>query len=312
MKAIQINSYGGPEVSELNDVVKPFPKNGQILVEVYAASINPFDIKIRSGLYKEHMPIQFPATLGGDFAGVVTELGEGVDGFKVGDKVYGSANILNGGSGSYAEFATVNIANSAHMSKNVDFMEAAALPVVGCSAVQAFEQYFKLKKGQKILIHGGAGGIGHLAIQLAKSIGAYIATTVINDDLAFVKNLRADEVVDYQKQNFHEVLKDYDCVFDLVGGEVTNKSFGVLKKGGILVSMLGTPSEELAKKYGVTVVGQGTKTETANLTRVAELVDSGKMKVNIDKVFALDKVIEAFRYQEVKSPRGKVVLKIKD
>jgi len=169
----------------------------------------------------------------------------------------------------------------------------------------------QLAAGQKILIHGGAGGIGHLAIQLAKSIGAYVATTVGTDNATFAKELGADEVIDYKKQKFEEMLHDFDAVYDMVGGETTNKSFLVLKKGGILVSMLGQPSEELAKRNGVTVIGQNTKTQTKNLSRVAGLVDGGKMKVNIDKVFPLTEVKEAFTYQKINSPRGKVVIKIK-
>ena len=312
MKAVKINSYGGPEVLEIKEALSsPTPLKNQIQVEVHAASINPYDVKIVSGLYKDYMPLEFPAVPGGDYAGVIASLGEGVADFKVGDKVYGSANVLSGGTGSFAEIAIANVKNSAHMPGSINFEDAAALPVVGSSVVQALEQHIKLKKGQKILIHGGAGGIGHLAIQLAKSIGAWVATTVDSDDVDYVKTLGADEIIDYKKQNFEVVLKDYDAVYDLVGGETTEKSFKVLKKGGVLVSMLGAPNDELAKKYGVTTVGQGTKTETANLTRVAELVDSGKMKVHVDKVFPLDEVKEAFAYQKENSPQGKVVLKIK-
>ena len=217
MKAVQINSYGGNDVLEVVDVEMPTPKEDQIFVEVNAASINTFSVKIRSGMYKDHMPLSFPATLGGDYAGVIKSLGKGVTNFKVGDKIFGSANVLNGGSGSYAEVSVANSANSSNIPKSTDFLEAAALPVVGCSVVQAFEQHIKLEKGQKILIHGGAGGIGHLAIQLAKALGAYIATTVYTNDVEYAKGLGADEVIDYKKINFDKVLKDYDVVFDMVG-----------------------------------------------------------------------------------------------
>lgn len=311
MKAVQINKYGGSEVLEIKDVQTPKPSKGQILVEVHAASINPFDWKLRAGYMKEMIPLTFPVTMGGDFAGVVTELGESVSKFKIGDEVYGSALILNGSSGGFAEVAAVNAANIANKPKSLNSEEAAALPVVGASAVQGFEENIKLQKTQKILIHGGAGGIGSIAIQLAKYLGAYVATTVSTDDIQFVKDLGADEVIDYKNQKFEELLKDYDAVFDTVGGETADKSFKVLKKGGVIVSMLGQPNPDLAKQHGVAAIGQGTETNAKHLTRLAELVDSGKIKAQVDKTFPLDHVKEAFDYQEKSSPRGKVVLKIR-
>lgn len=312
MKAIQINSYGTNDVLKINEnAPKPSPKNGQVLVEIFAASINPFDLKIRAGYLKDMMPLKFPTTLGGDFVGVVVEVDGVASDFNVGDKVYGSALIFNGGSGSFAEFCAANIANIALKPESVDFAQASALPLVGSSTVQALEEHIKLQGGQKILIHGGAGGIGHIAIQLAKSIGAFVATTVSTSDIGFVKQLGADQVIDYKSQNFEDILKDFDAVYDTVGGSVTEKSFSVLKKGGTLVSMLGLPNKELATKYGITPIGQNTQTNSKHLKRVAELVDSGKIKVNVDKIFSLEMIKEAANYQEA-HPRGKVVLKIKD
>lgn len=309
MKAVQINSYGGSDVLEINESIPiPSVSKGEVLVEVYAASINPVDWKLRAGFLKDWMPVQFPVTIGGDFAGVVKEAGKGVSRFKIGDELYGSAFVLSGGSGAFAEIAVVNIAHSAYKPRSVSFEEAAALPLVGVSAVQALEEHIKLQAAQKILIHGGAGGIGHIALQLAKMHGAYVTTTVNADDKEFVTSLGADEVIDYKSQDFKELLKDYDAVYDTVGGETTNKSFKVLKKGGVIVSMLGQPNPELAKKYGVTAIGQGTEINSNYLSRLAELVDSSKIKVKVDKVFPLDQVKEAFDYQEKDSPRGKVVL----
>ncbi len=322
MKAAQINKYGGVDVIIINGTAaKPNPRQGQILVEVLAASINPFDSAVREGYMHKMRPLEFPATLGGDFAGVIAEVGENIADFKIGDEVYGSANFFNGGSGSFAEFTLSNGSNSALKPKTINFLEAASLPLVGSSAIQALEEHIKLqKKGpafakasagkQKILIHGGAGGIGTVAIQLAKTLGAYVATTVSNDDKDFVKSLGADVVIDYKAQKFEEILKDFDAVYDTVGGETTNRSFKVLKKGGVIVSMLGQPNPDLAQKYGVTAIGQGTKVNTHHLTRLAKLVDSGKIKVNVDKIFPLSQIKEAFKYQENGHPRGKVVLKI--
>ncbi len=312
MKAVQINIYGGSDVLEINETApKPSAHKGQVLVEVYAASINPVDWKLRAGYLKDWMPVQFPATQGGDFAGIVLQIGEGVSKFKLGDKLYGSAFVLNGGSGAFGQVAAVNIANSAYKPKSVNFEEAAALPLVGASAIQALEEHIKLQAGQKILIHGGAGGIGSIAIQLAKAMGAYVATTVSPDDKDYVKKLGADEVIDYKNEKFEDLLADYDAVFDTVGGETTSKSFKVLKKGGIIVSMLGQPDPKFAKEHEVTAIGQGTDTNFKHLTRLAELVDSGKIKVTVDKIFSLDQVKEAFDYQEKNSPRGKVVIQCK-
>lgn len=301
MKAIQINQYGGVEVLEVNEINKPRPGKGQVLVEVHAASINPIDYKLRSGMLKQWMPLQFPATLGGDFAGVVTETG---------DEIFGSALVLNGGSGAFAQKAAVNTKNTALKPKSLDFIQAAALPLVGSSAIQALEEHINLQSGQKILIHGGAGGIGHVAVQLAKAIGASVATTVSKGDVNFIKQIGADEVIDYQSQKFWEILKDFDAVFDTVGGEVTDKSFKVLKQGGVIVSMLGQPNEELAAQAGVTAIGQNTQTNTEHLQRLAKWVDEGKIKVEVDKIFSLDQAKEAFTYQEGTHSKGKVVFQI--
>jgi NADPH:quinone reductase-like Zn-dependent oxidoreductase len=260
---------------------------------------------------KDFVPLKFPATIGGDFAGVVKEIRGGDSGFKVGDKVYGQAIVLNGGSGSFAEFVAANIANAAYAPKTIDFLKAAALPLAGASAVQAIEDAIKLKKGQKILIHGGAGGIGSIAIQLAKSIGAQVATTVSEKDVSFVKELGADVVLDYHTQQFDKDLKDFDAVLDLVGGDATAKSIKVLKKGGILVSLAGRPDEALAQKSGVTAMGQMTVTDTKHLDRLAALVDKGVIRIHIDKVFTIDRALEAFTYAESSHPRGKVVLIMK-
>ena len=311
MKAAQINKYGGNEVWEINqNAPKPSPSSEQILVKVNSASINPIDLKIRAGYLKKMAPLQFPATLGGDFSGIIVALGERVSDFKTGEEVYGQAIILNGGSGSFAQHLVANVANLAHKPKKANFEEAGALPLAGTSALQALKDHIKLQSGQKILIHGGAGGIGHIAVQLAKSLGAYVTTTVNTPHINFVKNLGVDQVIDYKNQNFEEILKDFDAVFDTVGGETLNKSFAVVKNGGIIVSMLEQPNQELAEKYGVTALGQGTNTNTPHLIQLAQLVDSGKIKVHIDKTFELSEIKEACDYQEKSHPRGKVVIKI--
>jgi len=309
MKTIQFNAYGGPEVLEFHEDAQPTLKPGQVLVENKSASINAIDWKVRAGYLQKFMPITFPATIGGDFAGVVVEVEKSVTGFKVGDEVYGQAIVLNGGSGTMAESVAANAANTALKPKNTNFEEAGALPLAGVSAVQAVEEHIKLQKGQKILIHGGAGGIGHMAIQYAKSLGAYVAATAGTKDVSFVKSLGADEVIDYKTQKFEEVIKDFDAVFDTVGGDTLAKSYSVLKKGGILVSM-GQINAETAKKFGVDAFGQMTVTDTTHLNRLTELVESGVIKVHIDKTFPLLETKDAFTYQETGHPQGKVVVTI--
>jgi len=312
MKAVQINQYGGVEVLEVKDINDPVANPDQVFVEVYAACINPVDYYIRSGAGAQLMPIKFPATLGGDYSGKVVGLGANVKDFKVGDEIFGSALVLNGGSGSFAQNLVANTANSALKPTSIDFTVTAALPLVGSSAVQAIEEHIKLQPNQKILIHGGAGGIGHVAIQLAKSLNAFVATTVGTKDIDYAKSLGADQVIDYTTEHFEDLLKDFDAVYDTVGGEVTNNSFKVLKKGGVLVSMLGQPSEELAKEYGIIGIGQGTKITKEHLEHLKELIDSGKIKVHVDKIFSLDQIKEAFTYQEQNHPRGKIAIKIRN
>lgn len=313
MIAVQINSYGGTEVLELRPaVLRPTPGSDQVLIEAYGAGINPFDVAVRMGFVKSMMPLQFPATLGGDVSGVVVQLGAEVSDFKIGDEVYGQATLFNGGSGTFAQFVAANTKSIAKKPTSVNFLEAAALPLVGTSALQVLIEHMKLANGQKILIHGGAGGIGHIAIQLSKMLGAVVATTVGSKDIDYVKGLGADQVIDYNNEKFEDLVHDVDTVFDTVGDEVMSRSFQVLKRGGIIVSMRGQPDPALATKYGVTAFGQFTQTTTERLGALAQLVDSGSIKVNIDKIFPLNQVKEAFEYQEHGHPRGKVVLKIKD
>ncbi len=311
MKAVQINQYGGSEVIEINEnAPMPTLKDGQVLVNVHAVGLNPFDAKFRAGLFQKMMPLPFPITLGGDFAGEITQIGEGVTDLKVGDRVYGQGLILTGASGTLAEFVAANAETTALKPTSINCTLSASLPLVGVSAIQGIEEHIKLSQGQKILIHGGAGGIGSIAIQLAKVHGVYVATTVGKDEEEFVKNLGADYVINYTSQKFDTLLKDYDAVFDMAGGEVTRASFAVLKKGGVLVSMAGGPDEALAKQYGVSALAQQTRINTEKLNHLTDLIDSGKIKVQVDKVFPLSQVKEAFNHLETGHPKGKVVVKI--
>lgn len=311
MKALQFSSYGSRNVLEVReDAPKPALSQGQVLVKNHAASINAFDLKLREGFMQKILPLKLPITIGGDFSGTIVEIGDGVSQFKTGDEVYGSANVANGGSGSMAQYVAANAANIALKPKSLNFEQAAAIPLVGVSAMQALVEHMRLQNGQHILIHGGAGGVGSIAIQLAKSIGAYVITTVNKEDEVFVKSLGANKVINYKTEKFEEQLNGLDAVFDTVGGETTKKSFMVLKKGGILVSMVGQPDPALAKQYAVIAIGQKSKTDTAHLDRLTQLADTGKINAQIDRIFPLDQGREAFKYQEEIHPRGKVVVKI--
>ena len=311
MKAAQIKGYGGSDAIEMvADAPKPSVEAGKVLVEVHAASLNRIDVITRAGYMHEMMSLSFPVTLGGDFAGVVSEVGEGVTDVKVGDEVYGQAGGLMGGSGSLAEFTATQAGKVAKKPASIDMTQAASLPLVGASAIQGIEEHINVQESQKVLIHGGAGGIGSLAIQIAKLHGAYVATTVSTEDMEVAKELGADEVIDYKTQDFTSIVKDYDAVF-VTAQPTLNDSLKVLKKGGILVSMVGPIEESMVKEYDVTVIPQMTQVSTAQLARLAELVDNGSVKPVIDKTFTLDEVKDAFAYFEQQHPKGKVVITVK-
>jgi alcohol dehydrogenase len=314
MKAAQINKYGQSDAVEFNkNAQKPAVIPGKILIETFAASVNPVDWKISAGyLLQKTGPLQFPITLGSDFAGIVTEVGTNVSGFKKGDEVYGMAGIIHNGLGTFAEFTLADPKLTAQKPKKINFIEAAALPLAGTSAWQALVDYMELNKGQKILIHGGAGGLGSVAIQIAKHIGAYVATTASMKNKDYVKSLGADEIIDYQNQAFETLLHDFDAVFDTVGGDTYVKSFQVLKRNGVIVSMLMPPNKDLTEKYGVKVIHEWTEPTTDRLTKIANLVDQGVIKINIDETFPLDQATQALTYQQKEHPRGKVVIVVKN
>ena len=313
MKSAQIKRYGSSEVVEINQST-PAPNDpsaGKVLVRVKAASVNPADWKIREGYMQQMMPLQFPSTLGMDFSGVIEKVGEGVSDSEQNDEVYGQASVISGGSGAFAEMALANADSIAHKPETLSHDEAAGLPLVGVSAWQALVETIRLSMGQKILIHGGAGGIGSIAIQLAKNLGAYVATTSSTNDKQFVQQLGADEVIDYKTQTFEDLLHDYDAVFDTIGGETYTRSFKVLKRGGgIIVSMLEQPNQELMDRFGVKAISQFTQVNRERLTKLAQWVDQNNIRVNVDKTFTLDETSKALDYQRDVHPRGKVVLQV--
>jgi alcohol dehydrogenase len=311
MKAAQLTQYGGKEAIAINDVETPQITDGKVLVEVHAAGVNPFDWKIQLGYMKDAIPLTFPVTLGGDLAGVVKEVGQGVTNVAVGDEVYGQGNAIAGATGAFAEYDLVLEKSIAKKPTTLDFEKAGAIPLTGVSAIQGIYDHLQLSSGQKILIHGGAGGIGSNAIQLAKDLDAYVITTVSTDDVAFAKELGADEVIDYKSQKFEEIVNGIDAVFDMVGHDTNKRSYQVLRNGGKLVSMVAPPDEDLMKQYEVEAIYQSTKVTTDRLTKLAELIDKGVLQVHVEKTFPLEQAGEALEYLHDTPPKGNIVIKVK-
>ncbi|MCQ6962836.1 NADP-dependent oxidoreductase [Methanolobus chelungpuianus] len=310
MKAAQINEFGTDSVVINHNVNTPEIESGKVLVKVHAAGVNPFDWKVREGYVPSAKNHGFPMTLGGDFAGTVLDVGEGVSLYRKGDHIYGSGIILSGGSGAFAEYVLASEKLTALKPEKASYPEAAALPLTGVSAYDVVFNKMQLQEGQKILIHGGSGGIGSMAIQMAKHLGAYVAATARKDKSDYLRNLGADEVVDYKDEIFEDRLKDYDAVFDTVGGDTYKRSFKVLKNGGIIVSMLEQPDQELMSKYQVSAVGQSTKINSHSLQKLAGLFDDGVITVTIDRIFPLDEAGQALEYQRAGNVKGKVVIAV--
>jgi NADPH:quinone reductase-like Zn-dependent oxidoreductase len=307
MKTLRIHSFGGPSVLKFEDL--PIPELGEeeLLVRVMAASVNPVDYKIREGRYPAVKANRLPYVPGRDIAGIVEAAGGLVDDWRAGDEVYAMLDIEHGG---YSEFALVTADEAAHKPRSLDFVAAASVPLAGLTAWQGLFRYGELQGGQRVLIHGGAGGVGHFAIQFAKARGAYVITTVSNEHIDFVRSLGADEVIDYKQQRFETVAKNVDLVLDLIGGETQERSWGVLKRGGALVSTLTEPSQERAKALGLRAMRYTVKESGAELEEIGRLIDAGKVKPKITKTFRFSEAANAQQYVEEGHTEGKVVLKI--
>ena len=307
MKAAVIREYGA--AIEISDVPQPALLADSVLIEVHAASVNPVDGILQAGYLKEMMPITFPFTMGFDVSGVVVEVGDQVSKFKIGDEVFSRPNGMQ--AGTIAEYAVIKEEELAIKPSNISHQEAASIPLVGLTAWQAMVTKGNLQKGQKILIHAGSGGVGTLAIQMAKHLGAEVATTTSAVNAEMVKNLGADVVIDYKTQKFEEELSDYDLVFDMMGGEIMEKSFKILKKGGCLVSIKGEDSKGLAKQYGVRFEAFFMWPSGEMLSQLAQLISDGALKPVIDRTFLIDQVQEAYGYLQGGRAKGKIVIQVK-
>jgi NADPH:quinone reductase-like Zn-dependent oxidoreductase len=307
MKAAQLVKSDGKPALAITEVQQPQVKEGKVLVEVHEAGVNPFDWKMRDG----NMDLPLPLTLGNDFAGVVKDVGSGVEGLTPGDEVYGMAGFFNEATGTFAQYDLVDPRTVAPRPAKVNETEAGALPLTGVMALEALTEMINLSRGQKILIQGGAGGIGSVAIQIAKNLGAHVAVTCATDQIDYVMSLGADEAIDYRTQRFEDVVHDFDAVYDLVGGDVYRKSYQVLRRGGVIVSSLEQPDDELTKKFQVKAIYEHFEVTTERLMRLAQLVDEGVVHVHVEKTFPLDEANEALDYQRDVHPRGKVVIDVK-
>ena len=311
MKAIVIDSYGGKEQLKEQEVEKPAITDNQVLVEIHATSINPIDWKLREGYLKEMLPWEFPIILGWDAAGIIAEVGKDVKHFKVGDRVF--ARPATTRQGTYAEYVPVEEDLLAHMPESMTFEEGAAIPLTGLTAYQCLVDFAEVKKGDKVLIHAGAGGVGSMAIQIANSIGAYVATTASDKNDELVKSLGANRVINYREEDFSELLEDFDAVLDTMGGEVLDKSFKVLKKGGKLISIAGQPSSEKAEQHEVKASDFWLEPSGEQLKKLANLFVSGELKPAIGEVFAFTEqgLQDAHELSESHHARGKIIIKIK-
>ncbi len=306
MKAVRIHDYGAQTELVYGDA--PLPEIGidDVLVRVVATSVNPVDWKIREGHLSEMIHYKFPLTLGWDVSGIVEATGVNATRFKVGDAVFSRPDIKR--NGSYSEYIAIREHELAHKPKTISYVEAAALPLVGITAWEALFNTAKLKAGQRILIHAGSGGVGSIAIQLAKNAGAYVIATTSGHNCPLVRSLGADEVIDYQRQSFKEAVHGMDVVFDTLGGEVQDSSWSVLKPDGILVSICSKPSEAHARRLGVRSAFIFIEPNAAILDELAQLVDSGKLRPIIGAEFAMQDVAKAHALSESGHAVGKIVL----
>jgi NADPH:quinone reductase-like Zn-dependent oxidoreductase len=333
MKAFVVSRYGKANSVEAVELPEPELLAGDVLIQICAASVNPLDLKIRNGELKPLLPYKLPLVLGNDLAGVVIKVGANVDRFKPGDEVYAKPDKDR--IGAFAELIAISENDVAKKPRVLDMEQAASIPLVGLTAWQALIEKAKLRPGQKVLIHAGSGGVGTIAIQLAKHLGATVATTTSTMNVEWVKRLGADVVIDYRSNDFETVIHDYDLVIDTQGGQTLEKSFTVLKPGGKVISVAGPPDPDFAKDFGanwfliqamralsfqvrlkakrrrVTYSFLFMKASGDQLRELAALIDSGAIRPVVDRVFPFQSTAEALAYVEKGRAKGKVVVKIR-
>ena len=333
MKAFSVHRYGKKEKLQLSNVAEPTMGQKDVLVQVYATGVNLLDSKIRNGEFKLFLPYKTPFTLGHDVAGVVVKIGADVKQFKVGDEVY--ARPADHRIGTFAEYISMNENDVAIKPKNLSMEEAASLPLIALTAWQALVEKANLKKGQKVFIQAGSGGVGTFAIQLAKHLGATVATTTSTTNVDLVKSLGADIVIDYKKEDFENKLKDYDLVLNSQDSKTLDKSLRILKTGGKLISISGPPDPDFGQEIKANwflklifrIISSGVRKKAkqlkvnfsflfmrangSQLKEITTLIDSGAIRPVMDKIFPFEQINEALAYVETGRAKGKVVIKVK-
>jgi NADPH:quinone reductase-like Zn-dependent oxidoreductase len=308
MRAVVAHEYGAPDVLKLEQVQTPEPKDDEALVRVIASSVNPADPLTLSGKYAKEFGTHLPLIAGYDIAGVVEKTGANITRLKVGDAVYGYPTF----GGAWADYVAVKEWEVAAKPKSLNFVEAAAVPMGALTAWQALVDVAKLQPGQTILIHGGSGGVGSFAVQIAKARGARVIATASTKNQDVLKQLGADVAVDYTKTKFEDVAKDVDAVLDPVGKETLARSYGVVKKGGIVMSLVARPDAAELQKHGIRGTGIASHADADDLTAVAQLIDTGKIKPIVTEVLALTDAVKAQQQAATHHTRGKVVVRIAD
>jgi len=306
MKAIVIHEYDGPEALKYEDAPRPEPKDNQVLVKVITAAVNPVDAMIRSGKYARAFGTTLPLIPGYDIAGIVEKSGAKVTRFKPGDAIY--AYPMWGGG--YAEYDVVDETETALKPKSINFVEAAAVPLAALTAWQALIDAAKLSPGQTVLIHGGSGGVGSFAIQIAKTRGAKVIATASTPNQEFLKQLGADVAVDYTKQKFEDVARDVDVVLDSVGKDTLARSYGVVKKGGFIATLVARLDQAELDKHGIRGVSISVKPNGAQLAEIGKLIDEKKIKPIVSEVLPLTDAVKAQEQAATHHTRGKIVLKV--
>ncbi|HHK5548061.1 TPA: NADP-dependent oxidoreductase [Bacillus thuringiensis] len=332
MKAMIIDKYGKVPM-RMAEVPTPEINEYEVLAEIHAASINPIDFKIRDGKVKMLLKYEMPLILGNDFSGVIVKVGAKVTNFKVDDEIY--ARPRKNKIGTFAEYIAIHEDDIALKPKNLNFEEAASIPLVGLTSYQTLHDIMQLQKGQKILIHAGSGGVGTFAIQLAKIMGAIVTTTASEAGANLVTSLGADEIINYKTEKFEDILKNYDAVFDTIGGATLEKSFNIIKSGGNIVSVSGMPNARFGKEFGsgffkTLLFSLASKKLTAlekkhnaqysflfmkpsgdQLRTIANYIEAGQIKPVIDRVFPFEDAQKAMEYSESGRAKGKIIVKIK-
>ena len=308
MKAIRIHKYGGPEVLRHEDAPRLRPAEGDVLVRVHAAGVNPVDWKVRQGYLREKIPYALPFIPGWDLSGVVEEIGPGATGFAVGDEVYARPDIAR--DGAYADCIAVRASELARKPKSIGHVEAAGVPLAGITAWQALFDVAGLTAGQSVLIHAASGGVGSFAVQFAKWKGARVLATASAANHELVRGLGADEVIDYRTTRFEDAAQGMDVVLDTIGGETQDRSWAVLKPGGIQVSTVSPPPEETARQHGVRAGYLFIGPNAPVLTEIARLIDEGRVRPVIGEVMPLAEARRAHELSQTGHAKGKIILRV--